>query len=45
MKTTVIQNNKIENFDLKEICLKYKDLSKMFQQQSHPIEHPSHKKR
>ena len=32
----------IENFDLKEI-LKYKDLSKIFQQQSHPLEHPSRK--
>ena len=31
-------------FDLKEIHLKYKDLSKISQQQSHPIEHPSLKK-
>ena len=28
MKITVIKNNKIENFDLKEIHLKNKDLSK-----------------
>ena len=28
-----IQNNKIENFDLKEVHLKYKDLSKILQQQ------------
>ena len=32
---------KIENFDLKKIYLKHKDLSKIFQKQSHPIEHPS----
>ena len=31
MKITVTQNNKIENFDLKEIALKCKDLSKIFQ--------------
>ena len=44
MKIIVIQNNNIENYDLKGIHLEYKDLSKIFQQQSHPIEHPSHKK-
>ena len=32
----------MENFDLEEIHLKYKDLSKIFQQQSYPFEHPSH---
>ena len=35
MKITVIRNNKIENFDLKEIYLKNKDLSKIFQRQNH----------
>ena len=30
-------NNKKENFDLKEIIQKNKDLSKIFQQQSHSI--------
>ena len=34
----------IENFDLKEMHLKDKDLSKIFPQQSHPIEHPLRKK-
>ena len=38
MKITVIQNDKIENFDLKEIYLKNNDFSKIFQQQSYPIE-------
>ena len=37
-------NVKKVNFDLKEIYLKNKDLSKVFQQQSHLIDLPSRKK-
>ena len=34
----------MENVDLQLIHLKFKDSSKIFQQQSHPIYHPSGKK-
>ena len=41
MKITLYQR---KYFDLKEIHLKYKDLSKIIQQRSHSIEHLSRKK-